>query len=849
MYSRTLVVVLVQECIKVLTGRIGLTISPANPEYIYAIVEAAEGKGGFYRTTNRGASWEKRSDHVTSGNYYQEIIADPIDVNTVYSLNNWMTVSHDGGKTFKIVGEDYKHIDNHSMWINPSNPKHWLVGSDGGVYETFDSANNWDFKENIPVTQFYKVALDNELPFYNIYGGTQDNFSIGGPSRVITDHGITNQDWFITHGGDGFESQVDPYDSNIVYAQSQHGVLVRFDKKSGEEVGIQPKERKGENAYVWNWDAPLTVSKHIKGGIYFAANKVFRSVDYGNSWEVISEDLSRQIDRNTLKVYDRVVSIDAVSKNGSTSLYGAVVSLAESPIDKNLIIAGTDDGLIQITENGGETWRKVDNISGVPKLTYVNNVYLSQHNVKVMYAAFNHHKYGDFKPYIFKSTDKGQTWVNISNNLPIRGSVYGFEEDHIDENLIFCGTEFGAFFSPNAGQNWKKLDTGIPTIAVRDIAIQQRENDLVLGTFGRGFYVLDDYSSLRNIENVKPAEKAIIYPIRDALMWEKSTPLGLPGKSFQGDNFFTAPNLGPEAIITFYYNEKYESPKEIRQKGEKNLIKDKKDTPYPNYDALKVEMEDVAPQLVFTFKDSSGNVLKKEFKKAVEGVQRFNWDLRYSYQNPVDFSKPKFYNPFSGKKEGSLINPGKYTVEAHLYKNGVMEPLVEPVSFNVKALDNTLMPANDRKEKVAFQREVAALSAEIQVSQTMLREMNTKIKYIKEAIKLSEEPMGELSKFVYDIELKIKEINKLLRGDSVKRKLDIDQIPTPANRVGSIMYEQKYSTSAPTKTHMDSFEIGKEEFIPIKEKVDKLYSEDMKKLELLLNEKDAPYTPGRGFNN
>ena len=257
-------------------GRIGLSISPADPEIIYAIVEAADGKGGFFASTNRGASWEKRSAHKTSGNYYQEIIADPVDPNTIYSMDTWMSVSHDGGRSFQKVGEVFKHVDNHCMWIDPNNNQHWLVGCDGGMYETFDAAKTWDFKENIPVTQFYKVAVDNDYPFYNIYGGTQDNFSIGGPSRVLTNHGITNFDWFITNGGDGFESQIDPENPNIVYAQSQYGYLVRFDKLSGEIVGIQPAERDGEDAYRFNWDSPLAVSRHKSGRLYFAANKVFQ---------------------------------------------------------------------------------------------------------------------------------------------------------------------------------------------------------------------------------------------------------------------------------------------------------------------------------------------------------------------------------------------------------------------------------------------------------------------------------------------------------------------------------------------------------------------------------------------
>lgn len=829
-------------------GRIGLSISPADPEIIYAIVEAADGKGGFFASTNRGASWDKRSSHKTSGNYYQEIISDPIDPHTIYSMDTWMSVSHDGGRSFQKVGEVFKHVDNHCMWIDPNNNQHWLVGCDGGMYETFDAAKTWDFKENIPVTQFYKVAVDNDYPFYNVYGGTQDNFSIGGPSRVLTNHGITNFDWFITNGGDGFESQIDPENPNIVYAQSQYGYLVRYDKLSGEIVGIQPAERDGEDAYRFNWDSPLVVSRHQSGRLYFAANKVFRSDDYGNSWEVISEDLSQQIDRNTLKVYDRVVSIDAVAKNGSTSLYGSVVALSESPIDQNLLAAGTDDGLIHISENGGATWRKISNISGAPNQSYVNSVYLSKHDINVIYVAFNHHKYGDFKPYIFKSSDKGTTWKNISSNLP-KGSVYAIEEDHVNKNLIFCGTEYGAFFSPTQGERWKELSAGLPTIAVRDIAIQERENDLVLGTFGRGFYVLDDYSALRTITNSKPSETAKLYSVREALSWERSSPLGLPGKAFQGDNFYTSENLGPEAMITYYYGDSYKSLKDQRSEKEKDLIKNKKDTPYPNYDQLKAERNEEEPQLVFTIKNSSGTVVKKEFKTPKEGLQRFHWDLRYTLPNPIDLSSSSFYNPWEAIDEGTLVEPGTYTVQMDLFDDGKMTSLVAPKSFSVKALKNTVMPAEDRAAKVSFQKDVAQLEADFATTRKIMSETSNKLRYIKSAIKRSEQPYDALTALVMAIEDKLDAVSIDLYGDPIKGRLDISQPQTPANRIGTISYEQKYSTSAPTETHKSSYAIAKREISAIKKSVEAIYNIDIKQLEKRLVDSGAPYTPGRGQKN
>jgi len=826
-------------------GRIGMDISDANPEIIYAIVEAAERKGGFYKSTDRGENWIKQSSKVTSGNYYQEIFADPIDQDVVYTMDTWMAVTHDGGKTFKNVGEDFKHVDNHAMWINPNNNSHWLVGCDGGIYETFDNANSWDFKENLPVTQFYKVAVDNAKPFYNIYGGTQDNFSIGGPSRVKTAHGITNQDWFITHGGDGFESQVDPENPNIVYAQSQYGWLVRFDKLSGEEVGIKPVPRKGELEYKWNWDAPLAVSKHKSGRLYFAANKVFKSDDYGNSWDVISNDLSRKINRNELKVYDRVLSMDAVAKNGSTSPYGTIVSLSESPIDSNFIAVGTDDGLIQITKNGGQNWTKIDNIKGVPNLSYTNSIYLSKHDINVMYVAFNHHKFGDFKPYIFKSTDQGKTWESISNNLPERGSVYSIEEDHIDKDLIFCGTEFGVYFSPNAGERWRALENGLPTIAVRDIAIQERENDLILGTFGRGFYILDDYSSLRSIENYFNQRESSIFSVRDALMWEKSMPLGLPGKAFQGDNFYSATNLDPVAIITYYHNKDFQSLKSKRQKLEKKLIVNNKDVSYPTYDDLNKETNEFKSKLVFIIKNSEGLVVKKVFKTPKKGVQRFEWDLRYEEKSPISFLKNSFYNPFAGISEGTLVNPGFYTVEMDLFDGINSTNISKPISFSVVPLESSSMPALNRTEKVNFQRAVSMLEGKMLESANILSEAKNKIKYFKEAVKIVEAPLGELSVLIKSVENKIKDISIRFYGNTIKSKLDIEQIPTAYSRLTSILYEQKYSTSAPTNTHIESFEIANEEFTTIYIEVKSLVKNDIKQIENKLKIIGAPHTPGR----
>ena len=396
-------------------GRIGIAVSPVDANYVYAIAEARGDKGGFFRSTNKGETWTKMSSYKTSGNYYQEIICDLTDKDKVFSMNTWLHHTVDGGKTFKATGEKKKHVDNHCIWIDPNDANHWIVGCDGGIYETYNHAKDWSYYSNLPIIQFYKVAIDNDAPFYNIYGGTQDNNSMGGPSATINNAGILNSDWFITNGGDGFESAIDPINPNIAYAQAQYGWLVRYDKASGEKTPIQPMPKKGEDAYRWNWDSPLLISPHDNKTLYFCADKVFKSTNRGDDWETISPSLSLQEDRNTYPVMDQVWSIDAVMKNKSTTIYGNIVAFDESPKTMGLLYAGTDDGVIHCSSNGGDSWTNVKSFSGVPAKTRVNMIVASPHDENVVFATLNNHRSGDFKPYLMKSTDKGKTWSSIGS--------------------------------------------------------------------------------------------------------------------------------------------------------------------------------------------------------------------------------------------------------------------------------------------------------------------------------------------------------------------------------------------------------------------------------------------------
>ncbi len=826
-------------------GRIGLAISPANPEYIYAIVEAAQGKGGFYRSTNRGASWEKRSSYTTSGNYYQEIFAHPTQAETVYSMSTWNHVTTDGGKSFQQINERWKHVDNHVLYIDPDDPNYMLVGCDGGIYESFDGTKTYQFKANLPITQFYKVAVDNTEPFYYIYGGTQDNFSMGGPSRTRNGNGIPNSDWFVTQGGDGFESAIDPDNPNIVYAQYQYGGLTRYDKASGENMSIQPKPKEGEEAYNFNWDAPLQTSAHVKGRIYFAANKLFRSDDRGNTWDVISPDLTAQIDRNKLKVMGRVQSIDAVMKNQSTSVYGAIVAFHESPLNQDLLYVGTDDGLIQVSSDGGKNWQKKANISGVPANTYVNQIVASQHDENVVYACFNDHKRGNFKPYVYKSSDKGLTWRSITNNLPAKGTAYTIAEDHVDKNLLFVGTEYSCFFSNNGGGHWKKLSAGLPTIAVRDMAIQERENDLVLATFGRGFYVLDDYSSLRNTSEEVLAKDAHIFPITDGLIFVERTPLGLRGNSFQGDSYYAAKNPPIGATFTYFVKEQYKTLKEQRQEKEKKAIKEGKDTPYPSYEELEAEQNEEAPYFLFTISDINENVVRKIKTGLKKGVNRITWDGRIAYLGPISL-RPSRENIFGNPPETSfLAMPGSYTVSLSQSINGKLTELVAPTSFVIRSLGGTTLRADNIKELTDFHKDLAELQRQFLGTTSKMGDLSNKLKHIRKAIYTMPAPAAELEQELLGVEKELASIRKLFYGDRLKSRLDQPSLASLSSRIWATQAGFD-STSDPTTTAKEAYRIATKELQPQVQKIQTLVTQ-IKTLEGKLEAAGAPYTPGRNI--
>ena len=821
-------------------GAIGLAISPANPDVVYAIIEAAGNSGGFFRTTNRGASWQKMSSYVArSPQYYNEIFCDPKDVDKVYSMDVVTQVTVDGGKTWRALGRSNRHVDDHALWIDPDDTRHLIIGGDGGIYETWDEGKNWLFKCNLPVTQFYRVAVDNSLPFYYVYGGTQDNNSMGGPSRTTSSQGIVNDDWFVTNGGDGFWSAIDPVDPHIVYAESQYGGMVRYDRKSGESIRIKPQPRKGEYTYRWNWNTPLIISKHVHTRIYTAANKLFRSNDRGNTWKVISDDLTRQIDRNKLSVMGRVWSVDAVAKNVSTSLYGTIVSLDESPLQEDLLYVGTDDGLIQVTEDAGNNWRKIEKFPGVPETTYVSDVLASKHDANVVYACFDNRKRDDFKPYLLKSTNKGKSWESIAANLPDNGTVHTIQQDHVNPDLLFVGTEFGVFFSIDDGKKWIQLKSGIPTISVRDIAIQERENDLVLATFGRGFYILDDYTPLRVLKSEMLEQEAFIFPIKDALMFIPSR-----GKYGQGSTYFAAKNPEVGTVFTYYLKDAPKTLKQQRKEKEKKLGKDKKPISYPSWDELRAEDNEEKFYLLIAISDKEGNVVRKLTTAPKKGINRITWDFRYHDTSPVRLQGNEF-NPLSTGRSGVMIAPGTYQVSMALSGNGVLTELVPPQQFKTMPLDNTTLPARDKQALVTFQAEAAELYRVIQGTIDAAEDLAKRIQFIKQALHGTPDAASDLVKKARTMEAELDAMLITFNGDRTISRRSENPPTSLSSRLRTMAYTHRGSTSEITQTEKDAYDILKDEFTPLYKKLKNMIEVDLVELEKGLEAVKAPWTPGR----
>ncbi|MEN1729230.1 MAG: glycosyl hydrolase, partial [Pseudomonadota bacterium] len=825
-------------------GKIGIAFSPARPDTVYAIIESDGPGEGTYRSTDFGVSWEKRSSYVAgSPQYYNELIADPVHPDRVYSMDTFLMVTDDGGVNWSRVGYAHKHVDEHALWINPENTDHLITGNDGGIYDSFDRGANWRHVENLPITQFYRVTPDNDEPFYNVYGGTQDNSTLGAPSRTTFNYGIANSDWVVTLGGDGFKTQIDPTNPDVVYSQLQYGMLARFDRTTSERVLITPMPGVDEDNYKWNWNSAFIISPHDPQRLYFAAESIFMSEDGGNAWSRFSPDITRQHDRKEHEVKGRVWSVDAVAKNDSTSMYGSIISLSESPLIEGLIYAGTDDGLIQVTNNGGESWTRHDDFGRVPDMTFVSDLAASLHNEDTVFATFNNHKRGDFRPYVYRSNNRGRSWTSISGDLPERGNVHTIVQDHVEPDLLFVGTEFGVYYTQNGGENWHEISGGMPTIAVRDLEIQRRENDLVIATFGRGIRILDDYRALRTPAVDVADSEATMFPVRDPWMYAVENVYGYGTKGFQGETFYTADNPAFGAVFTYYLRDGYRSLRDQRLAEEGTRRADGEDNPYPSWDRLRDESREDAPEVLIEIYNDSGEVVRRVTGPTGKGLHRVAWNLRTPAPDPVQLGGSGARAPWDSEPQGVFVAPGDYTARIFKRVQGETEALTEPVAFTVKALDRGLFRPDSLDAHAETMQAAANLSRAVQGAGRALGELRSRASHLAVALRDTPDLDPALRDRLDGIDGELSELSVLMFGDNVRSGANEPSPMGLSGRMGMFAWAHGDALAAVTDNQAQSLAIARSQYGLVEES---LRSADAALIEL----EDAiagkaPWTPGR----
>jgi len=822
-------------------GKIGLAISPQKPDEIYAAIELERRTGGIYKSFNRGASWSKQSDAVAGGtgpHYYQELYASPHHYDRLYLMSNYMIISDDGGKTYRTMNETNKHVDNHAIAFKASDENYVLVGSDGGLYETFDLTESWKFIGNLPVTQYYKLAVDDAEPFYHIYGGTQDNNTQGGPSQTDNVHGIRNSDWYVVLFGDGHQPATEPGNPDIVYAQWQQGNLVRADKTTGEMIYIQPQPGAGEGPERFNWDAPILVSPHANTRLYFGSQRVWKSDDRGDSWEAISPDLTKNQERIELPIMGGKQSWDMPWDLLAMSNYNTLTSISESPLVEGLIYAGTDDGLIQVTENGGQNWReiKVGSLPGVPDMAFVNDIKADLHDADTVYVALDNHKYGDFQPYLLKSENRGKSWKKISSGLPKDHLVWRLVQDHVDPELMFLGTEFGLYVTTSGGDQWRAMKGGMPTISIRDLAIQKREDDLVMATFGRGFYVFDDYSRLRNLDD-QPELGDQLFAVRDAHWYLPRIVLGFNEKASQGDDFYTAKNPPFGAVFNYHLQTEMTTLEKRRKKAEKKVMENNGDISFPGWDAVDAERTEPAPQVWLTVKNEAGEVVRRVAGTANKGFNQVAWDLRYPPVGVLGSGG----SWFSEEPAGMMVAPGTYQVSLSHEVNGQMTAVGSPQSFEVKPLRTGALSGAEPEEVAAFWQQLSATQHKAAVMGKKLSESLKRMEQLKSALNQSMAEHGALDTLWFTLNQRLISLDRQLNGNRSKQQVGEKTRMTIGGRLSAVTLGTSLSTYGPTPTHRQSLAIASDELQALSEQIKQITEQELPAFEQQLADIGAPY--------
>ena len=644
------------------TGRIGLDIYRKDPNIVYAIVQHE--KGGTYRSEDKGETWKKMGDTNPRPSYYSQIRIDPNNDLRIWELGAQMFFSEDGGKTFATQRVRGIHGDFHAMWIDPADSNHMITGCDGGINWSYDNGKTWDFVNTVAIGQYYEISLDNEKP-YMICGGLQDNGSWCGPSASLARDGITNEDWTLMPGGDGFYAAIDNVEPWTVYTESQDGHISRRDMRTAQQREIMPEAKYGEPHYRFQWNSPMAVSVHDHKTIYYGGNYLFKSTDRGDSWTRLGGDLTTGVDRNKLPIFGKVPDKNTLSRHDGVQDYPTITTISESPLTANVLWVGTDDGNVQVTRDGGKTWKNVaGKAPGVPKGTYVSRVVASKYGEGSAYVTFDGHRNDDYNIYLFATNDYGETWKSIRNGIPdTAGTLHVVREHPRNANLLFAGTEFGLWVSWDRGANWTSLKNNFPTVPVDDIEIQAEQNDLVLATHGRSIWIFDDITPIEKMDANVTASDLTFFTPHAAIEYD------LRQRRWSGgQKAFTAKNPPYGAILNYYLKDAVppEAPKSDKDdKAKKDDKKEEGKEAKPPDDKAKAE---AAPKgegkVKITVLDKDGKVVREFDGPGKAGVNRTNWDLRWnSPAVPTPEQLQAAAAGFDFGPRGPLVAAGKYTIK------------------------------------------------------------------------------------------------------------------------------------------------------------------------------------------
>ncbi|MEJ7577373.1 MAG: hypothetical protein WKF74_10255 [Pyrinomonadaceae bacterium] len=785
-----------------LMGRIGVKVAPSNPQVVYAITESKEGT--LFRSDDAGENFRqvsRQTSIVSRGFYYTDVRVDPTNENRVYAVASTLFLSIDGGRTFRSMSPR-THIDYHALWIDPKDPRRMWQGQDGGVAVSYDTGETWEYVNNYPMGQFYQIYADNRQPFYYVMGGLQDNGTWAGPSRTREPAGILNDDWRMISFGDGFHVFNHADNPDLYISESQGGAIVRTDMRTREQQSITPDPRDAGGPaslqkYRFNWNAPVIPSPHDKNTIYLGGNVVFRSTDFGKTWTAISPDLTTN---------DKTKQADAggpvAFENTGAEYYTTIISIAESPLRQGMIFAGSDDGQLQMTSDGGRNWTNLTpNITGLAANSSVSHVEPSRTDANIVYASFDRHQLDDFRPYIFKSTDGGRTWRNIAGNLPQKAHVWVVREDPKNANLIYAGTELGLFASYNAGANWIPLNMkNLPNVAVHDIIVHPRENDLIIGTHGRSILIFDDATAIQGMTPQIITSDLHLFEPRAGLRYtQRFTRYGI------GDKVFTGQNPPYGAIITYYLKNKL----------------DPKTT-------VKLQIYDANNKLV----SESANVPKEA------GLNRAVWDLRYGgprvRRPPTDEEVQ-----FTGGPRGPQVLPGTYTVK--LTVGGQTQERRVEVRLDPTI---TVAPA-DLQSQNEITLKLRDMQSAVNDSLRTLDSIKAQLQFIERTVKdRSTEPPKELAEAIANYTKQVDAMqNSLARPDG---GLGFEGRAQLVDKIGGLFFAIDGANAAPTAPQREYFTELQTETRQRVGEVNKFINDTVPKLNETLRRLGAPnVVPGK----